>query len=88
MAADMGVPILGQIPIDPEMVDSGDRGDLKGMTDKPDLKINAARPADRYNIVPGEVPRIGRHDRHLHCYPEIFLDTYPLISLRFLTVNL
>ena len=42
MAADMGVPILGQIPIDPEMVDSGDRGDLKGMTDKPDLEINAA----------------------------------------------
>jgi len=42
MAADMDVPILGQIPIDPEMVDSGDRGDLKGMTDKPDLEINAA----------------------------------------------
>ena len=42
MAADMNVPILGQIPIDPEMVDSGDRGDLKGLTDKADLEINAA----------------------------------------------
>ncbi len=46
MAAEMGVPILGQIPIDPEMVDSGDRGDLKGLIEKPDLKIN-----DAYNRI-------------------------------------
>ncbi len=42
MAAQMGVPLLGQIPIDEEMVDSGDRGDLKGLMEKPDLQINAA----------------------------------------------
>ena len=42
MAADMDVPVLGQIPIDPEMVDSGDRGDLKGLIEKPDLKVNEA----------------------------------------------
>jgi len=42
MAAQMGVPHLGRIPIDAEMVDSGDRGDLKGLTDKADLEINAA----------------------------------------------
>ncbi|MBC8419893.1 MAG: Mrp/NBP35 family ATP-binding protein [Desulfobacterales bacterium] len=42
MAAQMGVPLLGRIPIDAEMVDSGDRGDLKGLVDKPDLEINAA----------------------------------------------
>ena len=46
MAADMGVPILGQIPIDPDMVDSGDRGDLKGLIERPDLKIN-----DAYNRI-------------------------------------
>lgn len=46
MAADMGVPILGQIPIDPEMVDAGDRGDLKGLIEKSDLKIN-----DAYNTI-------------------------------------
>jgi len=33
---------LGRIPIDAEMVDSGDRGDLKGLTEKPDLEINVA----------------------------------------------
>ena len=42
MAADMGVPMLGQIPVDPEMVYSGDRGDLNGLMEKPDLNINAA----------------------------------------------
>ena len=46
MAADMGVPVLGQIPVDPEMVDSGDRGDLKGLIERPDLKIN-----DAYNRI-------------------------------------
>ena len=42
MAAQMDVPLLGQIPIDTQMVDSGDRGDLKGLLEKPDLEINAA----------------------------------------------
>ena len=46
MAADMGVPMLAQIPVDPEMVDSGDRGDLKGLAEKSDLKIN-----DAYNAI-------------------------------------
>lgn len=42
MAADMDVPVLGRVPIDPEMVDSGDRGDLQGLMEKPDLKVNGA----------------------------------------------
>lgn len=42
MAAQMDVPILGQLPIDPEMVDAGDRGDLKGLADRTDLQINEA----------------------------------------------
>ena len=46
MAAQMGIPLLGRIPIDAEMVDSGDRGDLKGLIERPDLKIN-----DAYNTI-------------------------------------
>ncbi len=42
MAAQMGVPFLGRIPIDGEMVVSGDRGDLKSLLAKQDLEINAA----------------------------------------------
>ena len=42
MAADMDVPVLGQIPIDPQLVDAGDRGDLKSLIEKPDLKVNEA----------------------------------------------
>ena len=42
MAAEMGVPFLGQIPIDGEMVVAGDRGDLKALMAKEDLGINIA----------------------------------------------
>jgi len=42
MAAQMGVPFLGRIPIDGEMVVSGDRGDLKALQAKPGLEINTA----------------------------------------------
>lgn len=42
MAAQMGVPFLGRIPIDGEMVVSGDRGDLKTLMGRSDLEINAA----------------------------------------------
>jgi len=42
MAAEMGVPFLGQIPIDAEMVVSGDKGDLKALTTRSDLELNAA----------------------------------------------
>jgi len=42
MAAEMGVPFLGGIPIDGEMVVSGDRGDLKALMAKDNLEINAA----------------------------------------------
>jgi len=38
----MGVPFLGQIPIDAEMVVSGDKGDLKALTTRSDLELNAA----------------------------------------------
>jgi ATP-binding protein involved in chromosome partitioning len=42
MAAEMGVPFLGEIPIDGEMVVAGDRGDLKALMAKEDLEINTA----------------------------------------------
>jgi hypothetical protein len=51
----MGVPLLGQIPIDEEMVDSGDRGDLKGLTEKADLPINTAYNTILEKLVLGSV---------------------------------
>ncbi|MGM0427555.1 MAG: P-loop NTPase [Thermodesulfobacteriota bacterium] len=42
MAAQLNVPLLGQLPIDPRMVDAGDRGDLKGLADRSELEINKA----------------------------------------------
>jgi len=42
MAGQMGVPFLGRIPVDGEMVASGDRGDLKGLSAKKDSPINLA----------------------------------------------
>ena len=42
MAAQMGVPLLSQIPIDPQMVEYGDRGDLAGLKEKTDLEMNKA----------------------------------------------
>ena len=42
MAKQLEVPMLGEIPINPEMVDMGDRGDLAVLTEKDDLEINKA----------------------------------------------
>ena len=42
MAGKMGVPLLSQIPIDPQMVEYGDRGDLAGLKEKSDLEMNKA----------------------------------------------
>ena len=42
MAGQMKVPLLSQIPIDPQMVEYGDRGDLAGLKEKKDLEINKA----------------------------------------------
>ncbi len=46
MAALMKVPMLGQIPTDPEMVDLGDRGQLTTLIHKRDSAINRA-----YNLI-------------------------------------
>ena len=42
MARQMGIPMLGEIPIDPEMVDSGDRGELVALVNRSDMEINRA----------------------------------------------
>jgi Mrp family chromosome partitioning ATPase len=42
MADQMGVPLLGEIPIEPEMVALGDKGRLDSLRDQPDLEINSA----------------------------------------------
>ena len=42
MAKQLEVPMLGEIPINPEMVDMGDRGDLAALAEKDDLEINKA----------------------------------------------
>ncbi|MFH1489240.1 MAG: Mrp/NBP35 family ATP-binding protein [Pseudomonadota bacterium] len=41
-AAQFGLTMLGQIPIDPAFVESGDRGELAEMAKKGDLEINRA----------------------------------------------
>jgi ATP-binding protein involved in chromosome partitioning len=42
MAAQMKVPMVGEIPIDPQMVDLGDRGRLMDLLAKKDLPVNKA----------------------------------------------
>ncbi|MBW1804447.1 MAG: Mrp/NBP35 family ATP-binding protein [Deltaproteobacteria bacterium] len=42
MAERMAVPFLGEIPVDPEMVELGDSGELAGMTEKADKDLNRA----------------------------------------------
>lgn len=42
MAKQLKVPMLGEIPINPEMVQMGDRGDLAALVEKDDLEINKA----------------------------------------------
>ena len=40
MARQMDVPFLGEIPLDSQMVEMGDKGKLDVLTEKPDLEIN------------------------------------------------
>lgn len=40
MAEDAGLPLLGEIPLDPTIVDLGDQGKLVEMTQKGDLEMN------------------------------------------------
>ncbi|MCP4667493.1 MAG: Mrp/NBP35 family ATP-binding protein [Deltaproteobacteria bacterium] len=40
MALEMGVPLLGEIPIEPEMVALGDQGKLDSLMERSDLEIN------------------------------------------------
>ncbi len=42
MAEKLEIPLLSRIPIDPQMVEYGDRGDLPGLKEKADLEINKA----------------------------------------------
>ena len=42
MARDLGVPLLAEIPIDPVVVDRGDKGDLAALVENKDLMINKA----------------------------------------------
>lgn len=42
MAEQMKVPFLGEIPLDIEMVDMGDKGELSSLLEKADLEINKA----------------------------------------------
>ena len=42
MAREMDVPFLGRIPVDAKMVVAGDTGDLEGLMDRKNLKINVA----------------------------------------------
>jgi len=42
MAAQMGVPLLGGIPLDKQMVEMGDKGQLDTLMEKEELEINKA----------------------------------------------
>jgi Mrp family chromosome partitioning ATPase len=42
MASHMGVPMLGEIPIDPELVAMGDSGKIETLSEKPDMEIRRA----------------------------------------------
>ena len=42
MAEQMEVPLLSRVPIDPQMVEYGDRGNLDGLKENEDLEINKA----------------------------------------------
>jgi Mrp family chromosome partitioning ATPase len=42
MASQMGVSMLGEVPLDPEVVSMGDKGGLDSLMEKTDLEINRA----------------------------------------------
>lgn len=53
MSAQMNVPFLGDIPIEPEMVKMGDSGRLTDLADQPDLEINKAYDLILKKIIEG-----------------------------------
>lgn len=57
MAAQMNVPLLGQLPIDPAMVTAGDTGDLGGLLAREELPINKAYAQVLEGIIKGGAER-------------------------------
>ncbi|MBW2359188.1 MAG: Mrp/NBP35 family ATP-binding protein [Deltaproteobacteria bacterium] len=53
VAAQMQVPLLGEIPVDPEMVEMGDKGKLDTLIKKVDLEINKAYDQILNGIIKG-----------------------------------
>ena len=53
MAHQMGVPFLGEIPLDAQMVEMGDKGRLYALMDKADLEINKGYEGIVEGIVKG-----------------------------------
>ena len=49
----MDVPLLSEIPIEPEMVDRGDVGELAALVDRDDLELNRA-----YNQVLARIEKV------------------------------
>ncbi len=52
MAESLKVPLLGEIPINPEIVDLGDRGQLDQLAENEDLEINRAYDQIMEKILP------------------------------------
>jgi Mrp family chromosome partitioning ATPase len=53
MAAQMDVPLIGEIPLDTQMVEMGDKGRLDSLMEKADLEINKAYKQIVERIVKG-----------------------------------
>jgi ATP-binding protein involved in chromosome partitioning len=53
MAAQMNVPLIGEIPLDTQMVEMGDKGRLDSLMEKADLEINKAYKQIVERIVKG-----------------------------------
>jgi Mrp family chromosome partitioning ATPase len=53
MAAQMDVPLIGEIPLDTQMVEMGDKGRLDSLMEKADLEINKAYKLIVERIVKG-----------------------------------
>jgi Mrp family chromosome partitioning ATPase len=51
MASHMGVPMLGEIPIDPEIVLMSDRGGIEALAEKPDMETRQAYDRIIDNII-------------------------------------
>lgn len=57
MASQMGVPLLGEIPIDPAIVPLSDSGDLGGLLERPGLEISRAYDSIVNRIMEGSQNR-------------------------------